>query len=336
MEYGAGYPPPVVVAAWIARRRGAGCTGERKIIRAARELPWNVFERTPAATMVATQPRDEERRHQQMAAMSGAGHPLPYDTYREAVARETLRFAEAVRGADPASAVPSCPDWTLADLTRHVGALQRWFCTLLTRLDQEPPRSRDVDLGLPGDPRDLADWVAAGVPDVAAVLRATDPQAAMWTWGEDGHARFWARRMLFETLVHRVDAERAVGREPDVDAALAADGVDEFLVNLPHAGLFAPEVDKLRGDGEIIAFELTDRGAATGGVWRVRLDPDGFRLLPETDGESAEPGTSTVAVRGQAQDLLQLLYGRRSYREPVFEVSGPVGILDRWFARTAF
>ncbi|MEU0007192.1 maleylpyruvate isomerase family mycothiol-dependent enzyme [Streptomyces sp. NPDC006314] len=271
-----------------------------------------------------------------MAATSRAGHPLPYDTYREAIARETLRFAEVVKGADPARAVPSCPDWTLADLTRHVGALQRWFCTLLTRLVQEPPRSRDVDLGLPDDVRDHADWVAAGVPDVAAVLRATDPQAAMWAWGEDQHARFWARRMLFETLVHRVDAERAIGREPDIDPTLAADGVDEFLVNLPYAGLFAPNVDKLRGEGEVIAFQCTDSGATPGEEWRMQLDPDGFRLLPRAGSEHAPSGPPTVAVRGQAAGLLLLLYGRRSYRESAFEVSGQVAVLDRWFARTAF
>ncbi|MEV5146212.1 maleylpyruvate isomerase family mycothiol-dependent enzyme [Streptomyces sp. NPDC052727] len=268
-----------------------------------------------------------------MATTSGAGHPLPYDTYREAIERETRRFAEAVRGADPASAVPCCPDWTLADLTRHVGTLQRWFGTLLTQRVQEPPRSRDMELGLPDDPHAYADWVAAGVPEVAAVLRDTDPDAAMWAWGEDQHARFWARRMLCETLVHRVDAERAVGREPDLDPVLAADGVDEFLVNLPYAGLFAPGVTKLRGDGEILAFRCAGPGGAAGEEWRVRLDADGFRLSPPASGG---PEPETVAVRGEAADLLLLLYGRRSYQEPVFDVSGDVTVLDRWFAHTAF
>ncbi|MFI9808502.1 maleylpyruvate isomerase family mycothiol-dependent enzyme [Streptomyces sp. NPDC052301] len=271
-----------------------------------------------------------------MTTTSKAGHPLPYDTYREAVERETLRFVEAVRGADPTTAVPSCPDWTLADLTRHVGSLQRWFCTLLTRLVQEPPRSRDVELELPDDVREYADWVAAGVPAVAAVLRDTDPGAAMWAWGEDQHARFWARRMLFETLVHRVDAERAVGLDTDLDPALAADGVDEFLVNLPFAGLFAPGVTKLRGDGETLAFRCTDPDGTAGAEWRVRLDPDGFRPLPRAGGTGEEPGTDTAAVRGPAADLLLLLYGRRSYREAPFEVSGPAPLLDRWFALTAF
>jgi uncharacterized protein (TIGR03083 family) len=266
-----------------------------------------------------------------MATTSRAGHPLPYDTYRAAIERETRRYAETVRGADPAGAVPSCPGWTLADLTRHVWALQRWFCSLLTQRVQEPPSGRDVELGLPEGVRGLADWVAAGVPEVAAVLRETDPGAAMWTWGEDGHARFWARRMLHETLVHRVDAERAVGREPEVDPVLAADGVDEFLVNLPHAGLFAPGVTELRGDGETLVFHCTDSGEE----WRVRLDPDGFRLLPSADGDTAsEP--YTVAVHGPAADLLLLLYGRRSYQESAFEVSGEATVLDRWVAHTAF
>ncbi|MGW1052161.1 maleylpyruvate isomerase family mycothiol-dependent enzyme [Streptomyces sp. NPDC001118] len=270
-----------------------------------------------------------------MAATHGAGHPLPYDTYREAIARETLRFAEAVRGADPASAVPACPDWTLADLTRHVGALQRWFSALLTQLVQEPPRSRDVELGLPADARDYPDWVAAGVPGVAAVLRDTDPDAPMWVWGEDRHARFWARRMLFETLVHRVDAEQAVGLTSDIDPELAADGVDEFLVNLPYAGLFAPGVTKLRGDGETLAFRCAGSDGGSAEEWRIRLDPDGFRPLARADRE-ADAAVPVTAVHGGAADLLLLLYGRRSYQDQAFEITGQRAVLDNWFAHTAF
>ncbi|MFJ9413661.1 maleylpyruvate isomerase family mycothiol-dependent enzyme [Streptomyces sp. NPDC101227] len=270
-----------------------------------------------------------------MATTSRAGHPLPYDTYRKAIERETLLFAEVVKGADPATAVPCCPDWTVAELAQHVGALQRWFSALLTRLVQEPPRSRDVELGLPERVAEYADWVADGVPGVAAVLRDTDPQAAMWAWGEDQHARFWARRMLFETLVHRVDAERALGREPGIDDALAADGVDEFLVNLPYAGLFAPAVTKLRGTGETLAFRCTDAADDTVEEWRVRLEPDGFRLLPRA-GADAAPAEAQAAVRGRAADLLLLLYGRRSYEESAFDVSGERTVLDHWFAHTAF
>ncbi|MEK2476758.1 maleylpyruvate isomerase family mycothiol-dependent enzyme [Streptomyces noursei] len=270
-----------------------------------------------------------------METTGRAGHPLPYGIYQQAIERETLHFAQVVRGADPATAVPSCPDWTLAELTRHVGAVQRWFCALLTRMVQEPPSSRDVELGLPHRVEEYADWLATGVPEVVGVLRAIDPQAAMWAWGEDQHARFWARRMLFETLVHRVDAEHALGRESEIDPALAADGVDEFLVNLPYAGIFAPAVAKLRGNGETIAFRCTDPAGEAGKEWQVRLDPDGFRLLPQA-GTRVPPTDPQAAVRGKAADLLLLLYGRRPYQEAAFEVSGEATALDRWFAHTAF
>ncbi|WP_407285378.1 maleylpyruvate isomerase family mycothiol-dependent enzyme [Streptomyces sp. BP-8] len=270
-----------------------------------------------------------------METTSRAGHPLPYDTYRQAIEREALRFADVAKGADPATPVPSCPDWTLADLTRHVGAVHRWFSALLTQLVQEPPRSRDVELGLPEHPADYADWLAAGVPAVADVLRKTDPQAPMWAWGADQHARFWARRMLFETLVHRVDAERAVGRESDIEPALAADGVDEFLVNLPSAGFFAPAVAKLRGNGETLVFQCTEPDGGTGEEWRVRLEPDGFRLLPRAAAD-ATPSEAQTVVRGQAADLLLLLYKRRSYQEAAFDISGEVATLDHWFSHTAF
>ncbi|MCF3131511.1 maleylpyruvate isomerase family mycothiol-dependent enzyme [Streptomyces olivochromogenes] len=270
-----------------------------------------------------------------MATTSRAGHPLPYDIYRQAIERETLTFAEAAGSADPGTAVPSCPDWSLADLTRHVGMLQRWFGGLLTALVQERPTTRDVEPG-PDDARERAAWVAAGVPAVAAVLRDTDPGAPMWAWGEDQHARFWARRMLFETLVHRVDAERAVGQETGIDPVLAADGVDEFLVNLPYAGGFAPAVTQLRGTGETIAFRCADLGDAGDVEWRVRLDPDGLRSLPPTAADDAGTSEPHAAVSASAADLLLLLYGRQSYEEPGYEVTGDAALLDRWFAHTAF
>ena len=42
---------------------------------------------------------------------------------------------------------------------------------------------------------------------------------------------FWARRMVHETMVHRVDAASAVGVEPELDPALAQDAIDELLAN---------------------------------------------------------------------------------------------------------
>ncbi|MFJ6752135.1 maleylpyruvate isomerase N-terminal domain-containing protein [Streptomyces sp. NPDC091266] len=59
--------------------------------------------------------------------------------------------------------------------------------------------------------------MTASAAEAAETFRAVDPDAPMWAWGADQHARFWVRRMLFETLVHRTGAETAVGIRPTVD-----------------------------------------------------------------------------------------------------------------------
>ncbi|MEV5239434.1 maleylpyruvate isomerase family mycothiol-dependent enzyme [Streptomyces cinnamoneus] len=249
--------------------------------------------------------------------------------HRDAIEAETARFVEVVRGADLAAPVPGCPGWTLVDLVRHAGSVQRWFSVLLRQLVREPPRSRDVDLQLPAHEDGYADWLAASAAEARSVFAVTDPDAPMWAWGADQHARFWVRRMLFETLVHRADAEFAAGLRPVIDRDLATDGVDEFLVNLPFAAFFAPEVAELRGNGETVRFRCTD----TDGDWLVRLRSDGFGIVGDDEGDE---GAADATVQAAAGDLLLLMYGRLDRRSDAFEVHGDEELLTRWFARSAF
>ncbi|MFE7275136.1 maleylpyruvate isomerase family mycothiol-dependent enzyme [Streptomyces sp. NPDC057623] len=248
--------------------------------------------------------------------------------HRTAVAAETARFVAAVKDADLATAVPGCPGWNLADLVKHTGSVQRWFSTLLLARIQEPPRKREVDLRLPERADGYADWLAESATVAADAFAATDPDLPMWAWGGDQHARFWARRMLFETLVHRADAELALGLRPAVDRPLAVDGIDEFLVNLPHAAFFAPRVADLRGPDRTIRFHTTDGDDA----WLVRLRPDGFGPDP------AHPATDTAdaTVRGTAADLLLLVYGRLSHEADTLACEGDEQLLADWFANSAF
>ncbi|MEY9965252.1 uncharacterized protein (TIGR03083 family) [Streptacidiphilus sp. MAP12-16] len=258
---------------------------------------------------------------------SGPGS-VPVD-HSAAVAAETARFVALVKGVDLATPVPSCPGWTLVDLVRHAGSVQRWFSVLLRALVQERPTSRDVELRLPEHEDGYADWLAASAAEAAGAIAGTDPRAPMWAWGVDQHAEFWVRRMLFETLVHRVDAELALGLRPAVDPELAADGVDEFLVNLPFATLFAPNVANLRGDHRTVRFRCTDRD----GDWLVRLRPDGFGVDPDTD-PAAVPADATV--EGSAADLLLLLYGRLDRGAEAVECRGDQELLELWFANSEF
>ncbi|MFD5633038.1 maleylpyruvate isomerase family mycothiol-dependent enzyme [Streptomyces sp. NPDC127077] len=248
--------------------------------------------------------------------------------HRAAIAVETARFVAALENADPATAVPSCPGWTLADLVRHTGSVQRWFSALLHARVQAPPRTRDVDLRLPERWDGYADWLAESATVAAEAFAATGPDLPMWAWGVDQHARFWARRMLFETLVHRFDAERALGLPATIDRTVSVDGIDEFLVNLPFATSFAPDVANLRGPDRTIRFRTTDGD----GDWLVRLRPDGFGL----DASGAATGSADATVRGSAADLLLLVYGRLDREAEAVEHEGDEDLLTLWFDNSAF
>ncbi|MFI6150045.1 maleylpyruvate isomerase family mycothiol-dependent enzyme [Streptomyces sp. NPDC051109] len=245
-----------------------------------------------------------------------------------AVATEAAGFVATVKAADLSTPVPTCPGWTLEDLTRHVGSVHRWFTELLRRRIQQPPTSREVDLHLPEDRDGLPDWLAASAAEAAGMFAATDLDAPMWAWGVDQHARFWVRRMLFETLVHRVDAELALGIAPHVDRALAVDGIDEFLTNLPFASPFAPLTAQLRAADRTIRFSCTDGD----GDWLVELRPDGFALIADESGAR----TADATVRGAAADLLLLLYGRLDRQSDAFRLLGDQDLLTHWFTHSAF
>ncbi|MEX2980764.1 maleylpyruvate isomerase family mycothiol-dependent enzyme [Streptomyces sp. C36] len=258
------------------------------------------------------------------------------DAHASAVATETAAFVALVKGADLSTPVPSCPDWTLADLTRHVGSVHRWFAALLRQRVQQAPTSRDVDLRLPERSEDYPEWLAESAAEAAEVFAAMDPDAPMWAWGVDQHARFWIRRMLCETLVHRADAEHALGLTPHIDRELALDGVDEFLTNLPFATPFAPRTAELRAPDRTIRFSCTDADESGegdgGGDWLIHLRPDGFGPVPA----DAAPRTADATVRGTAADLLLLLYGRLDRDSDAFELLGDRDLLAHWFAHSAF
>jgi uncharacterized protein (TIGR03083 family) len=234
-------------------------------------------------------------------------------------------YADVIRGADNAAAVPTCPGWDLRKLTRHLGTTQRWAAEMVRTRATERLDPRTLELGLPDDPSGYPDWVLAGGDALIASLRDADPDDAMWAWGADEHVRFWSRRMVHEAVIHTADAQLALGAAPEIDAAVAVDAVDELLDNIPSAGYFAPNVAELRGDGASIHVHCTD----IEGEWTITLTPTGYTW------EHAH-GKGTVAVRGAAADLELLLYGRLpADDERRFTRFGDVTLLDHWLANSA-
>ena len=218
--------------------------------------------------------------------------------------------------------VPSCPEWSVHDLAEHLGHVHRWAEHLVrVRATARIPSSEmDFDRGPVSTP-----WIRSGGASLLVTLRNGNPDEPMWAWGADQHLRFWSRRQLHETFVHRIDLELAVGRTPVVDPLVASDAIDEFLVNLKSAGDFSPDVREIRGGSELIRIALSD----VAGTWTIQLLENGFGLIDSTDSPHVE-------LSGSAKDVLMVLLRRQAIAEVSVAVKGDRTLIDYWIANSAF
>ncbi len=149
---------------------------------------------------------------------------------RDALIEETAAFGELIRGADPATPVPTCPEWTLQQLFRHVGRGNRWAAQIVADRRDTALDPREVRDGKPPDDRDAAiDWLNAGA---ALILDSVDDVGAdteVWTFIGPRPAQWWIRRRLHEATVHKADAAIALGIDVELAPEVAADGIDEWL-----------------------------------------------------------------------------------------------------------
>jgi len=235
--------------------------------------------------------------------------PTP-DTYLAAIRRETDALIEAAMG-NLGAQVPSCPDWSVADLAYHVGDVHWSWRKLVEERRQTGhtgefwPRPSDAD---------LLDGVRAESERLIEALDV-DPAIEVWTWAPQKNIAFVQRRMAQETIVHRADADLARGSIRPVDAALAADGVDEFLT------WFLPgDPEELADPGETIHLHATD----SGDEWLIRV----------AGGEATftrEHGKGDAAARAPVTDLLWLLW--RRIPVDAVDVAGDASALRRFIAR---
>jgi uncharacterized protein (TIGR03083 family) len=219
--------------------------------------------------------------------------------------------------ANPTGRVPWSDEWTVATVAQHVGGVHHVVAKVVAdRPEGDFGLFRSLDRPGLDDPG-LGQWVAEGTAALAAQLRATDPAAECWSWWPEGmNAGFWQRRMAQETLVHRWDAEAGAGissarMAPDV----AADGIDEYLdvfVAVTRLLNTAPA-------GPPIHLHCTD----TEGEWLLEL-PAGERVL------TREHRKGDVALRGAAEDLLLVVWGRMTPEAAGVDVVGDATVLDRW------
>jgi hypothetical protein len=154
------------------------------------------------------------------------------------------------------------------------------------------------------DPLGLLDRTYAGLLAEFAAHGLQDP-AGSW-YAPDQTVGFWIRRMAQETVIHRIDAELALGSPAQpVPADLALDGVDEVLVVfLAYAtGLWCEDFgDDLAGaDGRPVL--LSSGGAG----WLVHPAADGVSVEA---GVGAGPVPAAATIRAEPEAMLRWLWGR--------------------------
>ena len=237
-----------------------------------------------------------------MAAMDHRTHCDLLDT-------ELATLGRCIDGADLAAGVPTCPGWTVRQLLKHLGIVHRWTTAMVGVTSARPMPHPDLAEDRPADPDSpaaWAEWISAGGSRLLDALRSAEGDAPMWAWGADQHVRFWSRRQLHETTVHRVDLEIATGHASwAIEPRVAVDGIDElnYLNNI------------------LAKIEANNAGVEEA----IMLNSEGFVV-------SHGHGKGSVAARGTAADLLAVLY-RRAGSERL-ELFGDTELLATWLANS--
>lgn len=224
-----------------------------------------------------------------------------------------VRLVAAATRAGPDAMVPDCPGWRVRDLLHHIGTIHRWVTAVAVGGRAVAMAEFDAAVARPDD-MVLASWSLAGLSGLVEALNGLTDDEPVWTLLPDPEPRrFWIRRQLHETAVHRIDAECAAG-EPltdwSTDAAL--DGIDELLtvlVPLPDSRLRTTV-------SRTLAVLPTDADVG----WTLQLS-DGPPVVTRT--RSAADGQ----VTGSAAALFGWLWNRTV---PGVEVGGDAELAALW------
>ncbi|MFD5464312.1 maleylpyruvate isomerase family mycothiol-dependent enzyme [Kitasatospora sp. NPDC127059] len=219
----------------------------------------------------------------------------------EALRHEGALLADAATRADLTAPVPTCPDWRMGDLVRHIGQVHRWaaaFPAKGLRAPLDEPGQQAVIGPAPSD-AELLDWYREGHAALLTVLSAAPADLECWTFlPAPTPLAFWARRQAHETAVHRFDADAAAGAPgPAVAPELALDGIDELLRGFMRRGRAKVHTESLR----TVSIRTTDGP----GTWHLTLSREPLAVTTE---ERPEPADLTVT--GPARELYLLLWNR--------------------------
>ena len=207
--------------------------------------------------------------------------------------------------------VPSCPRWTTNDLAKHMAHVYLGQAFVVETGSQAENKEH-----LAPYPRtvDFMEFMSWGFDAITKALDIDRPERPTWSWHHSDHTvDFWFRRMAHETVIHRIDAEQAVGTVSKIDEALALDGVDEVLDFLPLTGSW-PEVPNI--DFGIVSIVASTEDETK--VWDLNFT-DKAATVSAADHVNA---SAHLVISGDAEAMDLYLWGRIDSSDPRISLAG--------------
>jgi uncharacterized protein (TIGR03083 family) len=251
------------------------------------------------------------------AARARAIHVVMTIDHLGLLASEGARILDAYR-RDPDGRVPWSDRWTVRSVARHVAGSHHAVAVILSDRPTADfaraaamPRVETSDPGFP-------EWFAGTTEELLHQCRVVPPEAACWAPHPllEGTGAYWTRRIAYDTLVHRWDAEAGAGiAGPAMEPETAADAVDELLdvgVRVIRAVADAPA-------GPSISLASTDAHRA----WHLDLGEVGHLTI------RTAPIDTVVTLRGTAEALLLWLWGRVDIAAGEIEIDGDRSVVAR-------
>jgi len=235
----------------------------------------------------------------------------------DALQREGKLLAAAAKRTELDAQIPTCPDWRMRDLVRHVGGVHRWATGYVgdRRTEMWEVDLDDIVGTWPTD-LDLIDWFREGYTKLVYTLASAPLNLDCFTFlVAKSPLAMWARRQAHETAMHRVDAESPGSTITEFQPAFAADGVDELLscfMTQPHPRR-APKINSPRS----VHVHATD----TGDDWYIEINPEAVVT-------SRRDGPADCTITAAAGDLYLLLWNRRN--DAGISVEGDRDLLALW------
>ncbi|KAA1249812.1 maleylpyruvate isomerase family mycothiol-dependent enzyme [Mycobacterium simiae] len=247
--------------------------------------------------------------------------------YASAYLEQIRTFGELIRNGDQSAPVPTCPDWNLGQLFRHVGRGDRWAAQIVRDQLDTFLDPRAVAAGTPPpDPAEAISWLHDGAQHLVDAVKQTGADTPVWTFLGPRPAGWWVRRRLHEVAVHRADAAIAAGSDFMLEPDVAADAISEFLERIAiQAGSDGAPLPLEAGD--TLHVHATDPGLGAAGEWTVGVDEGRIAW-------SHQHGKGTVALRGGAVELLLAMVRRVLITDTGLEVFGDDVVWQKWLDRT--